>query len=131
MKPNRAELKMLAPQLSSASSLKEVVTAGRSLLPAVQVLVVSLGKEGALLITSEGDWHALCPLPPESVRSTVGCGDALVAGFLAGIHQNRPLPECLRLGVACGSACALTVVAGLIHRPDVERLLAETRLSRL
>ena len=113
------------------ASPEDVIAAGRPLLDSVQMLAVSLGKDGATLISADGAWHALCHLPPAAVKSTVGCGDALLAGFLAGLEQRRPPAECLRLGVACGSACALTPAAGLIYPADVEQLLHKTRLTEL
>jgi len=139
MKPNRSELETLmraAAQEAPASPralvmLRDVVAAGRSLLGAVQTLLVSLGQEGAVLISSEGVWHGACRVAPADVKSTVGCGDALLAGYLAGVEQKRTIAECLRMGVACGSACALTPAAGLIYRADVERLLRETRVERI
>jgi len=131
MKPNRTELETLLADARPLASLADVAAAGRSLLESVQMLVVSLGKDGAILICSEGVWHARCELSPSEVKSTVGCGDAALAGFLAGKEQGRSQPECLRLAVACGSACALTPAAGLIYPADVERLHQKTKLTEL
>ena len=132
MKPNRVELETLTTSSRHAlDSVPAVVAAGRSLLNAVQMLVVSLGKDGAVLIARAGVWYVTCELAASEVQSTVGCGDALLAGFLAAIQQHRSPAESLRLAVVCGSACALTPTAGLIHPADVERLLRKTQLTEL
>ncbi len=131
LKPNRDELRTLLPAAAPLDSPRQVAAAARSLLDHIATLVVSLGKDGAVLISSAGAWHAQCPLPPAQVQSTVGCGDASVAGFLAGLERRLSPAECLRLAVACGAACALTPAAGLIHRADVERLLPATQLAEL
>jgi len=63
MKPNRVELETLtASSRHALDSVPAVVAAGRSLLNAVQMLVVSLGKDGAVLIARAGVWHATCEL---------------------------------------------------------------------
>jgi 1-phosphofructokinase family hexose kinase len=134
MKPNRVELEELTsgdPRRAPPTALADVVERARPLLASVEMLMVSLGKDGAVLICPAGRWHAVCRLSPKEVKSTVGCGDASLAGLLAGLAQGRSAAECLRLGVACGSACALTPMAGLIHRNDVERLLSKTEISEL
>lgn len=46
-------------------------------------------------------------VPPEAVRSTTGAGDAFAAGVVHGLHEDWPVEECLRLGVA-SAACCLT-----------------------
>ena len=44
-------------------------------------------------------------LPRAEVRSTTGAGDAFAAGVLFGLHEGRPVEECLRLGAAAAAAC--------------------------
>jgi 1-phosphofructokinase family hexose kinase len=84
--------------------------------------VVSLGAQGALAATAEGICHA-CP-PTTQIVSSVGSGDSLLAGLATGLLRGEPLPEALRLGVACGTADALTVGGGLIVPAEVERIRA-------
>jgi fructose-1-phosphate kinase PfkB-like protein len=89
---------------------------------------VSLGALGAVAADDSGAWWA-CP-PPINLVSSVGCGDSLLAGMAAGLLRGLPLPEALRLGVACGSADALTIGGGRLAMADVERLAGLTRLER-
>ena len=63
----------------------------------------SLGGEGALLLDAEGNVHR-APAVGGPAVNTVGAGDSMVAGFLAGIE--RGYDYALRLGVAAGGATA-------------------------
>jgi 1-phosphofructokinase/tagatose 6-phosphate kinase len=56
--------------------------------------------------------------------STVGSGDALLAGYLAARRSERPIEEALRYAVACGAANTQTVGAGVFDVRDVTRLMA-------
>ncbi|MEI8308075.1 MAG: 1-phosphofructokinase family hexose kinase [Chloroflexales bacterium] len=94
----------------------------------VGLAAVSLGAQGALVADATGTWWA-CP-PPITLLSSVGCGDSLLAGMATGLLRGLPLPEALRLGVACGSADALTIGGGRLDMADVERLVRLTRIER-
>ncbi len=86
--------------------------------------VVTLGAEGALAINTEGIYHARPPA--RTIVSSVGSGDSLLAGLATGLLREYTLPEALRLGVACGTADALTIGGGLVRMADVDHILAQT-----
>jgi len=119
IKPNQAELNELTGL--STRTTAEVVSAAKSLLDKVEIVVASMGRNGAVCVTNDGAWHGAGDV--DGVRSTVGCGDALLAGFIAGLAEDLPLAECLRKGVACGAASARSDVAGEIHADHVRELL--------
>jgi 1-phosphofructokinase family hexose kinase len=91
-----------------------------------QTVVVSLGSQGAVAVGASGAFWA--SPPPIAPVSPVGSGDTLLAGLATALLSGAPLAEALRLGVACGSANALVLGAGVMHRADVDRLLAEVVL---
>ena len=64
-------------------------------------------------------------------RSTVGSGDAFLAGWIAARYQDRSPIECLRYGVACGAESVQNFGAGLIDPGAVDRLLGEVELEHL
>ncbi|MBX0327955.1 hexose kinase [Oscillochloris sp. ZM17-4] len=113
----RAELADVA---GAASALAELRAGGLGLA------AVSLGALGVVAVDDTGAWWA-CP-PPIDLVSTVGSGDSLLAGLSTGLLRGLPLPEALRLGVACGSADALTIGGGRIELAEVERLAAGARV---
>jgi 1-phosphofructokinase family hexose kinase len=63
--------------------------------------------------------------------STVGSGDAFLAGYVAARYDGRPPADCLAYGVACGAESTQHFGAGAIDRNQVERLLAEVEVRDL
>jgi 6-phosphofructokinase 2 len=86
-----------------------------------EVVVVSLGPQGAMLVTKEEVKHI--PAPPVQKRSTVGAGDSMVAGMVWGLSQGKTAREMAQLGVACGSAATLNQGTELFVKEDALRLL--------
>jgi 1-phosphofructokinase len=101
VKPNRAELEDFAGRpLASAAA---VVDAARALVRrGIGLVVVSCGADGAYFVTA--DEALVARLPPVAALSTVGAGDAMVAGLVAGLAADAPLAEIARLGVAFAAA---------------------------
>jgi 1-phosphofructokinase len=107
MKPNGEELASFtgadAEELESDPAATAV--AARQLIDrGVGTVLATLGGNGAVLVTSEGAWHATPP--PTTVVSTVGAGDSSLFGYLLGDIRGLPAPERLALAVAYGSAAA-------------------------
>jgi 1-phosphofructokinase/tagatose 6-phosphate kinase len=67
----------------------------------------------------------------QEARSTIGSGDAFLAGYVAARYQGRSSVECLRFGVACGAESTQHFGAGVIEPGKVERLLVEVKAERL
>lgn len=100
IKPNVHELAELTNR--KLRRVGDVVDAAHRLHDSgIATVVVSLGADGAVLVDASGAWSATTP--PITVRSSVGAGDALVAGLLAAGGRG---PDALRSGVAYGSAAA-------------------------
>ncbi|MFC5287860.1 1-phosphofructokinase family hexose kinase [Actinokineospora guangxiensis] len=96
VKPNLPELEEAVGR--PLPTLADVVAAARELLAAgAGSVLASLGGHGAVLVQHDGAWHAEADAVP---RSTVGAGDAMLAGYLSAGGG----PEGLRAGVAWGSA---------------------------
>jgi len=114
IKPNRYELEILGGK--SLSTIETVAEEARKLQQAgVSYICVSLGSEGALLTDNENSYHA--PAPKVRVRCTVGAGDAMLAGLIAALAEDRSTAEALSLGLACGSA-AVTQSGTMLFKPQ-------------
>lgn len=100
--------------------------AARSL--GVPRVVVSMGGDGAVFVDGE---EALLARPPRVVvRSTVGAGDAMVAGLVYGMIHELPLEEAARFATASG-ACAVTRIGSGIENPDEHRdLMRQVEIER-
>ncbi len=83
----------------------KLVRAGRSLLEKTEVVLVSRGGKGALLVTKREVWSGRATTRGR-VLQTVGCGDYLLAGFLAGYRQSRNLRTALASALKAATARA-------------------------
>jgi 1-phosphofructokinase family hexose kinase len=70
-------------------------------------------------------------IPEQEARSTVGSGDAFLAGYVAARYAGRLPVDCLRFGVACGAESTQHFGAGIIDPARVDRLLGEVESERL
>ena len=83
-------------------------------------VLVSMAGDGAILLDETGAFHKIAA-PKGKVKNSVGAGDSMVAGFLAGYLQSRDYETALRTGAAAGSATAFS--EGLAQRDEVQALL--------
>jgi 6-phosphofructokinase 2 len=123
---------LLKPNLSELSTLtgiekidcNNVAEVAKKLIQnnSCKVIVVSLGINGAVLITNNETYRAL---PPKvNCKSSVGAGDSMVAGIVYSLSLRRTLKQALKYGVACGTAATINPGTELCKKEDVERLYA-------
>ncbi len=124
MKPNGEELASLTgedPDRLEDDPSAAARAAGVLVAQGVEAVLVTLGGNGAVLVTAEGAW--LADPPPTKVVSTVGAGDSSLFGYLLAELRGDPPPERLRMAVAYGSAAAAlpgTTIPGPHHtRPEL------------
>src|SRR6516162_1451086 len=120
LKPSLRELQDLVGReigtpFEQEKAAREVIERSRS-----EIVVLSLGAEGALLVTVE-ECERFAAVPVEA-RSTVGAGDSMLAGVVLGLSREMPLREAVRFGLAAGAAALLGSGTELCRRSDVERL---------
>lgn len=128
VKPNKYELEVTMGR--RLDTLDEIVAAARQLLNlGAQNALVSLGGDGALLVMADKAYYA--PIIPVEVHSTVGAGDSMVGGVLAGLAQGGDLLAAFRMGVAAGTASVMTEGTQLIVREDYEKLLDHVVLQEV
>jgi 1-phosphofructokinase len=109
IKPNREELEEVVGR--KLPTVADIGGAARELRDSgVGTVLASLGGDGALLVDGDGVWHAEAPAV---VRSSVGAGDATLAGFLAAGGHGI---SALRQGVAWGAA-AVSLPGSTMPRP--------------
>lgn len=120
VKPNLKELSMLAGVESLA--LDDVDEAAMLLIKKgkCEVVMVSMGPSGAMLVTAKGYRHI--PAPTVERKSTVGAGDSMVAGMVWAICEGKSLEEMAMMGVACGTAATMNEGTQLFRMDDVEKL---------
>jgi 6-phosphofructokinase 2 len=120
LKPSLRELQDLVGReigtpFQQECAAREVIGQGRS-----KIIVLSLGREGALLATAE-ECERFAAVPVEA-KSTVGAGDSMLAGIVLGLSRGLALRAAVRFGMAAGAAALLGSGTELCRRSDVERL---------
>ncbi len=130
LKPSKEELAGLVgadpadPAFDVRAAAREVIGRG------VGAVVVSLGPDGAYVLSTDGS-EAVLGAPPIEVLSTVGAGDSMVAGLVAGLSRGLQVVGAARLGVACGSGTCLHPGSQLFTTDDINRLLPRVTVGRL
>jgi 6-phosphofructokinase 2 len=123
LKPSLRELQDLVgreihTELEQECAAQQIIEQGRS-----DIVVLSLGEEGALLATAEGsERFAAIPM---AARGTIGAGDSMLAGIVLRLSSGLALNQAVRFGVAAGAAALLGSGTALCRRADVERLYAQ------
>lgn len=92
-------------------------------------VVLSQGKDGAIMVTGEGAWR----LVPPAVEAVVerGAGDCMTGAMAVGLCRGEPLLEAARLGAAAGCAKVMRHGLGTCKRVVTERLLSRIEVQRL
>ena len=111
----------LATESEQLDAAREIIDCGRA-----RAVVVSLGSDGALLVTSQGSlrFRAI----PMRALSGVGAGDAMVAAIAVGLSRDWSLSKSVRYGIASGAAMLMTPGTEPCTRADAERLFEVAEL---
>lgn len=127
IKPNNHELaEMFNVELNST---EDVVFYARKLKEmGAQNVLISMGKDGALLVTENDEVFASSVAKGEVINS-VGAGDSMVAGFIAGYLKSNSYEEALRLGAASGGATAFS--SDLATREFIDKLVDEIKIEKI
>jgi len=128
VKPNIDELQELVGR--PLATQDEVIAAARTwLATGIETVVVSMGADGAIFV--EAGQVILARPPHVAVKSTVGAGDAMVSGIVAGKALGYPLDECARLATAFSVAVITRVGSGLPPLDVVEAFKNQVVVQKL
>ena len=123
VKPSMRELRALVGrelvhEKEQEEAAMEIVENGQA-----QIVVVSMGAAGALLVTAKGSTRI--PAPAVPVKSKVGAGDSMVGGIVLGLARDMSVRDAICFGIACGAAAVMMPGTQLCRREDAERLFAQ------
>ena len=123
IKPNHHELgELFGVKLNSKEEVIEYAKKLKDM--GAQNVIISMAGDGAVLIDSNGD-VTTSNVPKGIVKNSVGAGDSMVAGFIAGYLNSEKVEEGFKLGVATGSASAFS--EGLATKDYVHELLEQVK----
>ena len=118
IKPNHIELgEIFGVELQNDQQIREY--AGKLQERGARNVLVSMAGAGAILLDENGGFHRIAA-PKGTVKNSVGAGDSMVAGFLAGYLQSGDYGVALKMGTATGSATAFS--EGLATKPEAQAL---------
>lgn len=128
VKPNKEELEKalgcpLDTEAKICASIQEYMNDG------IVLFVLSMGSRGALVGYNGGIFKVSPPIV-EAINS-VGCGDALVAGFAIGIARGMRITDMIKLATATAASNALHHGAGIINKVEVEDLIKKVKVHKL
>lgn len=128
IKPNQYELELLVGR--PLSSIGDIKQAALDLIgQGISVVAVSMGSDGALI--TDGSETLFAPRLNVEVKSTVGAGDAMIAGLTAGCLKGLPLREIFINGVTCATASVMTEGTQLIDKPTYDSLLSKVEINSI
>ena len=121
LKPNQNELEDLlgGQKANNRKEQKEMLLEVVNNYP-VEILILSLGGEGALVATKTEVKHY--PAPSVKQISSIGAGDSMVAGIVHQLFNGVDLQQAVLFGLACGSATLCSPGTELLQKKDVEKL---------
>lgn len=121
IKPNKEELEETFKE--KVETKEEIIVHAKKLQQmGARNVLISLGGEGAILVTTE-EKEYYSKAPKGKVLNTVGAGDSMVAGFIAGYEQSGDFEQAFKMGIATGSASSFSM--NLATAEEVANLLKE------
>ncbi|GMN11738.1 6-phosphofructokinase II [Croceitalea sp. MTPC9] len=120
LKPNLGELASLCNLKTISFSELESISKNFLENNPCEIMVVSIGAQGAILVTKDTLEYIAAPVVYK--RSAIGAGDSMVAGMAFALAQGRSDSEMAKYGVACGTAATMTEGTQLCRKEDVDEL---------
>ncbi|HUD50076.1 1-phosphofructokinase family hexose kinase [Parvibaculum sp.] len=129
VKPSLRELRELTgeelgEEVSMVAAARRLIAEGQT-----EAVALTLGGEGAVLVTGDGAWRANAP--HVEMRSAVGAGDSFVGGMVGALASGDDWEEAFRRGIAAGSAALLSPGTELCRPEDAERLFVEVKTRKI
>lgn len=128
IKPNIDEIRMLTGKECNDNA--EIIEAAKLIHEkGVEVVAVSLGADGSLVVCDSGVYRAI--VPRINAVNTVGCGDSMIAGFAMGFAEGLSIEEILRKASAISAASALCEETGKFRLEDMNQILSQVEIQKI
>ncbi|HET7658340.1 MAG TPA: 1-phosphofructokinase [Bacillales bacterium] len=126
IKPNLEELQELTGE--NLSTTEEVIQAARKLTETgINTVAVTLGAKGLIVARQDEVWQVT--VPKVDVKSPVGAGDSVVAGFLHGFYHQHAFTDTIRFAAACGVAAVMKEGTAHPELMDIEPLIPKIHIE--
>lgn len=128
IKPSLAELRELTGTALDDLAARRAACEAILRRGGAQLVALSLGAEGALLVSADAAWSAAAVRVP--VASTIGAGDSFLGGLVWALARGEPTERAFARAMAASAAALLAPGTGLCTPADVERLLPQVQVRR-
>ena len=130
IKPNINELEEVFGR--SLTNEVEIVSAAKQLQETgTQLVVVSRGEQGIIVVSEQAAFVASVEVDHQQIVNSIGCGDALVAGFAVSINRKWPISETIKFALCCATANLFTQEPGRIASSQFEMLKKQMIIRRI
>ena len=128
IKPNTDEIGQLLGR--EVSTENEIIKAAQELYKrGIKIVVISLGAQGALMVSDEGTFRAT---PPKiKVINPVGAGDTLVGAFAVALAQKKTISECLVFALSCATASCLSAGTGRFDQGVAAKIQKQVSIKKI
>ncbi len=127
IKPNKEELENILN--TKFKNIDEIIEAGKEILKkGVQNIMITLGADGALLITQNNLYRAT--FPKVKIKNTVGSGDSTVAGMSFALSSDMSFEDSFRYAIACGTTNAMLANTGSIDKKILGKILPQIEIIK-
>jgi tagatose 6-phosphate kinase len=128
IKPNMDEIRLLTGK--EMNSQEDVIAAAVDLRNyGIEIVVVSCGSEGSLIVCEEGVYRAI--VPKIDAVNTVGCGDSMIAGFAVGFSREMSMEDTIKYASAVSAANALRMETGFFIEKDMQDILPQIQVKKI
>jgi tagatose 6-phosphate kinase len=128
VKPNIDEIRMLTNK--SCNDMDTLIDAATEIHQnGVLYVVISLGKDGSLLVCKEGVFQAINP--KIDAVNTVGCGDSMVAGLAMGLIEGQDAAAILKKASAISAAAAMSLQTGFYEIAEMEKIYDKITVKKI
>lgn len=129
IKPNKFEAEQLLGK--KLQNLRDILLAAQELLErGPDIVAISLGSKGVVVADKSTKKFYKGTPPKIQPINTVGCGDAMVAGFALGLHKTLALEDSIRYAIAVATAAALSPVTGEVEVDGIKSIMENLALER-
>ena len=127
IKPNQEELEAIL-KTKITSTLEAAHCAYKLFLQGIPNVLISLGRDGALLVCEKGCFHGI---PPQvTVANTVGCGDTMVGSFAVAMIKNASPSDALTYAVATATAGAMNERTGYFEPEVRDKIINQITINK-
>ena len=128
-KPNISEITELFHGTMEKSSSAMIENGRKMMKMGVKNLLISLGAEGGIFLSGEKAFRTV--IPKIEAVSTIGSGDAAVAGFCIGLNKQWPAEDSVKMAMACGISNALNSKVGFVEAGTVQQLFGVIKIEEI